>query len=199
MTQMISLMKIPTEERYYTDLYFKYLKEKVGFGRDQSPAGGSGYDRLLSYLFSVDYQYVIHRDINRAYDGLGLRIRFGNECGNPSFDDMLLDKPCSVLEMMVALAIRMEEDLMNSFLYGDRVGQWFWNMLKSLGLNTMTNREFDRDRVDYILETFMSQNYMPDGKGGLFWIRDCDCDMRELEIWVQMCRYVESITEDHIT
>ena len=39
---------------------------------------------------------------------------------------------CSVLEMMVALAICCEETYMDNPNIGNRTGQWFWNMVKNI-------------------------------------------------------------------
>ena len=36
------------------------------------------------------------------------------------------NKTCSVLEMMIALAIRCEEHIMDDPDVGNRTGQWFW-------------------------------------------------------------------------
>lgn len=188
---------MPSEKQYYTDLYFNYLNEFVGFGR--KTVGGSSYNRLLLYLFNTDYRYVIPRDVNRMYDGLAMRYRFSMECGDPNVESYWANKPCSVLEMMVALAVRMEEDLMNSFRHGDRTGEWFWKMLKSLGLDSMTDRSFDREYVDMVLDIFMSQQYEPNGKGGLFIINGLNEDLRNYEIWAQMNWYVDSIMSDHFS
>ena len=64
-------------------------------------------------------------------------------------------------------------------------------MLVSLGLGSMSDVRFDPVRVDEILDRFMDHDYAPDGKGGLFTIRNPRFDMRSMEIWYQMnrCRY----------
>ena len=43
--------------------------------------------------------------------------------------------------MMIALAIRCEEHIMDDPDAGDRTGQWFWSMLVSLGLGSMDEPE----------------------------------------------------------
>jgi hypothetical protein len=107
--------------------------------------------------------------------------------------DILGDEKCSVLEMMAALAIRCEESIMDDPLVGDRTKQWFWKMIVNLGLGSMTNDKFDVKYVDYVLDRFLDREYEPDGRGGLFTIRDCEDDMRDIEIWVQLNRYVNEI------
>lgn len=77
--------------------------------------------------------------------------------------------------------------------YGNRTRQWFWGMVRSLGLAGMTNREYDEKCVDEILNTFMDREYSQDGHGGLFTIKNCEYDLRTAEIWYQLCWYIDSI------
>jgi hypothetical protein len=105
-----------------------------------------------------------------------------------------LDGPCSVLEMMIALAIRCEETIMDDPDIGDRTRQWFWGMIINLGLGGMTDANFDPDFVDDSVLRFLNRDYEPDGRGGLFTIRNCHRDLRDVEIWYQLCWYLDSIT-----
>ena len=79
------------------------------------------YRKLLMQLHSTEFTYLISNDANRAEDGVDLRYRFACIYG---YDDTpeCLDGPCSVLEMMIALAIRCEESAMDASDYGDRTG-----------------------------------------------------------------------------
>ena len=110
-------------------------------------------------------------------------------------DDILdcLDGPCSILEMMVALAIRCEEGIMDDPDIGDRTGQWFWGMVTNLGLGSMSDENFDRKYVDEVIERFLNRKYDPDGRGGLFRVRNCKYDLREVEIFHQLCWYLDNI------
>lgn len=145
------------------------------------------YKKLLMRLHNTTFRYSIPKDENRADDGLNLRFRFMDDA------DLYLTEPCSVLEMMVALTIRCEESIMDDPKIGDRTRQWFWGMIRSLELNEMTDSKFDRKYVDYVLDRFMEREYAPDGRGGLFTIRNCDRDLRDVEIWYQLCWYLDSI------
>ena len=155
------------------------------------------YRKLLSYLFDTDFRYLIPNDANRAENGMSLRYRFAFENGyEGSYADIILedlDGPCSLLEMMVALALDCEA-YMDDPAYGNRTGQWFWSMIVNLGLGTMTDLDFDIDYVEDVIETFLNRDYEPDGTGGLFRIRNCRYDMRDVEIWYQLCEYINSIT-----
>lgn len=149
------------------------------------------YRKLLTYLHSREFTYLIPRDINRAKDGISLRYRFGLYFDYPNASDDLIG-PCSILEMMLALAIRCEENIMDDPGIGDRTGQWFWGMIANLGLRNMTDNVFDESVVDEIINRFLNREYEPDGAGGLFTIRHCEYDLRTVEIWYQLCWYLDN-------
>lgn len=175
--------------------YFIWLSELVSKNRYSKQ---TSYNKLLMRLHSIEFRYLIPRDQNRAEDGISLRWRF--VCGLDSddhydhYNNMLadLDGPCSVLEMMVALAIKCE-NLMDDTSVGNRTGQWFWTMIRNLGLGSMYDRRFNRMYVDETVERFLDREYEPDGKGGLFTIRNCDQDLRDVEIWYQLCWYLDNV------
>lgn len=150
------------------------------------------YEKLLRHLHNIEFTWFVPHDDNRASDGIQLRRRFGLVREDMSLPEYLYG-PCSVFEMMVALAIRCEETIMDDDSIGNRTGQWFWGMIHSLGLTPMTDREFDRNRVDTIVARFLNRDYNPDGSGGLFTISGCKYDMRKVEIWCQLSWYLGSI------
>lgn len=169
--------------------YFEWMYDLVcteRYGNDIS------YWKLLSCLHNIEFVYVIPNDRNRAEDGKALRYRFAvlNNCEG---DEDYLEGPCSVLEMIIALAIRCEESIMDDLDYGDRTSQWFWEMIVSLGLGSMTDNRFNRRVVEDAIYDFMNREYEPDGRGGLFTIRNCQYDMRDLEIWSQLNKYLKTI------
>ena len=98
-----------------------------------------------------------------------------------------------MLEMLVSVAISCEE-IMDDPQIGNRTGQWFWNMIVNLGLGSMIDSRFDKEYVDEVVRRFLNRQYDPDGTGGLFTIRNCDVDLRTVEIWYQLCWYLDSIT-----
>jgi len=145
---------------------------------------------LLSYLHDVEFVYSIPKDANRANDGIDLRYRYAYDL----LDDPRreLGGPCSVFEMMVGLAIRCES-FMDDTAYGDRTGQWFWGMITNLGLGHMTDSKFDEREADVIIDRFLNREYEPNGKGGLFTVRNYDEDLRDVEIWNQLCYYLDGL------
>lgn len=156
------------------------------------------YKTLLEYLHSVEFNYIIEMDGNRVEDGVDLRYRFGYESGisDPVIAEYLDDRPCSVLEMMTALAIRCEESIMDNPDIGDRTGLWFWGMIESLGLYSMNDANFDKREADVIIGHFINREYKRNGEGGLFTIRNCKRDLRSVEIWYQAMWFLDEVLEN---
>lgn len=153
------------------------------------------YRKLMTYLFEVEFTYSIPMDANRESDGIDLRYRFGYETGkSDSYIASYIDiRPCSVLEMMVALALRCEREIMSSRDYGDRTGEWFWAMIHNLGLGDMDDTQFDIGRTDDIVSRFLNREFAPDGKGSLFTVKNARRDMRDVELWYQMSWYLDEV------
>ena len=159
------------------------------------------FTKLLVHLHETPFEWYIRNDSNRAEDGKSLRFRFGLYLTDNDFEeaDQIANTitrgvgGCSVLEMMTALSIRCEEDIMNNASIGDRSGHWFWRMIACLHLNGMSNDHYDHVYVDECLQTFMKRTYAPDGDGGLFRIPGIDADLREVEIWYQLLWYLDTI------
>lgn len=169
--------------------YFEWLCHLVNidsFSKDVT------YTKLLSYLHTIQFTWIIPIDYNRADDGIKLRRRY-----SIFKDDMRLEKyisgPCSVLEMMVALSVRCEETIMDDVSLGNRTGKWFWGMIHNLGLTPMRDYQFDRNYVDEVIERMLNRTYERDGTGGLFRVENCRYDMRNVEIWTQLSWYLASI------
>lgn len=156
------------------------------------------YHELLYHLHQIDFYWLIPRDQNRFDDGISLRYRFGVEAGIPEeeIDEKLDIFSCSVLEMMAALALRCENEIMSDEEFGDRTWKWFWKMMTNMNLGGMTDDKFDAVYVDKVIERMLSRKYEPNGKGGLFTIANCRDDLRKREIWVQMTWYLNSMRGD---
>lgn len=172
------------------DEYFEWLYNLVCENRYSKPI----YRKLLTHLHEIEFRYSILRDRNRAEDGAELRYRFAIVHNYDVLATVVdLGEECSVLEMMVGLALRCEECIMDDSSYGNRTAQWFWGMIVNMGLGTMTDDMYDNMHVDIVVQRFLDRDYEPDGKGGLFRIRDCNVDLRGVEIWHQLCWYLDTI------
>lgn len=153
------------------------------------------YRKLLFLLHDIDFTYTIAMDGNRFEDGTDLRYRFGYEHNydGAMIADYLDNCACSVLEMLIALSIRLEVHIMDDPDIGNRTGQWFWDMIVNLGLGSMDDSKFDRDYSEKIIERFLNHEYERNGKGGLFTIEHCQYNLRNAEIWYQACWYLKTI------
>lgn len=169
------------------DAYFNWLYDAVCKGRSHE---NISYKKLFAFLHDIEFTFNIRNDINRARDGVDLRYKYAMRFDDERVLD-ILDGPCSVLEMMVALAIRCEVEIMDDTRYGDRTGQWFWEMMSNLGIGNMFDEAFDADFVEERIAIFLNREYEPNGKGGLFYIMGCQHDLRDLEIWTQLCWYLD--------
>lgn len=157
--------------------------------------GHSQNRKIITLLHNIEFRYSIPMDANREEDGIDLRYRFITEVGIPkNYQEVYgyLDGPCSVLEMMIALAIRCEESIMDDPDIGDRTSEWFWLMMKNLGLDYMSDRKFDRDVAEEKISIFLDRRYKRNGEGGLFVVNGRR-DLRKVEIWYQMCWYLDTI------
>ncbi len=172
--------------------YFEWMYQLVC---DDEYSRGLSYRKLLYLLHDTDFTYTNPLDSNRYEDGIGLRYRFGIDRGY--CEDMIVEyldiRPCSILEMMIALSIRLEEHIMDDPEIGNRTGQWFWDMIVNLGLGSMDDAKFNKRRAIDILNRFLNRDYERDGKGGLFRIEHSKYDMRDVEIWYQANWYLNSI------
>lgn len=112
------------------------------------------YESLLLHLYYVEYVWMqnIPLDENRAIEGLEMRKRFA-EMLSPGeaqqFIDILANKPCSILEMLVAFSERLTQ-VVNLEKY-----QFFWMFIDNLGLGWATDYDYDEGIVNDILYDFM--------------------------------------------
>lgn len=172
--------------------YFRWLCK---FVRPPIYNKRKSYNTLLWYLYCTDFSYTIQNDDNRFSDGVDMRYRFGEEKNISAsiISNVLDNRNCSILEMMVALSFRCENQIMEDYSVGNRTSYWFWKMIESLGLKGMSDENFDfyLPAVTQIIDNFLNRRYARNGSGGLFTVNTVDVDMRSIEIWYQMCLYLE--------
>lgn len=170
--------------------YFKWLCDDISAPKN--------YSILIEKLSKKDFVWVIDRDENRAKDGTVLRYKFAIDKGFTDVESEwvkeCLSGPCSVLEMMVALARRIEGYVMYDPTLDDRTSKWFMEMIDNLGLTPYDDKHYEESTVDYILNRFMSRNYKENGDGNLFKnVGSSELksgqSFRNMEIWMQMNQY----------
>lgn len=168
------------------EAYYKWLMLKLK--REDDFGTVSKYSRLMQKLFRTPFRWSVANDDNRAADGLELRTAFDS---NYIFDG----RPCSCLEMLLALSIRCDRDVMGE---PDRPKETklFWIMLKNLGLDSEDDRYFDDIYVKEVLKKWLDRDYDRRGYGGIFCVKNDVRDQRKLEIWGQMHEFLEENFED---
>ena len=127
-------------------------------------------------------------DENRAVDGLDLRETFINSLGKISIGPQD-DLPCSILEMLIALAMRCNDWIICDV--DDHYSEWFWTFLDNLGLLVYDDRRYNSSKVDDILRKWLDREYRFDGSGGLFPLANPEIDQRMIEIWSQLVYYLD--------
>ena len=109
-----------------TSQYFDWLRETV-CGRWE-PRNLS-FHKLLAFSFQQDFIPFCEMDASRAEDGRDLRYRFAQEKSIPyaALNSATSGMPCSMLEMMVGLSIRID----GSGAWLSVLGWQLWMMLGS--------------------------------------------------------------------
>ncbi len=154
------------------------------------------YRILLTMLFELEFTWIVDRDVNRAEDGCSLRDRF-SVYAEMDCEESWMDWPCSVLEMLIGLSYRMENDLYDPS-YGDRMPKWFWVMVSNMGLRGCTDENVSGDRDTakmYICEQvdkMLNRRYDSDGRDCALFRRPetSDVDYKTAEIWCQANDFV---------
>ena len=106
-----------------------WLIERVILRRAESPI--QSYLQLLEIMHKTPFRVTIANDINRAQDGIDLRKAFLRENRDVSYV-WLCETECSMLEMFIALAERM--DMMLEDDDTPYSLEWyFWEIVKNCG------------------------------------------------------------------
>lgn len=168
-------------------LYFNWLCVLTRMDRN--------YIFLAHILHSMSFYSLVNHDSNREKDGIRLRATWLDlmdeeadalGVGRPLYPPDSLDGPCSVFEMMIALAMRLESDIMQNDTIGPRGAMWFWAMLENLGLSNLDDRHpINENAVRTVVQNMLDRNYDRYGVGGLFPIRNPSEDQSQVELWRQ--------------
>lgn len=179
-------VKISKTNRKIKQAYFDWLYRQIECRE------ASGLEDFLYEIHTHPFVCRIPNDDNRAEDGLVLRNTFIDK---QDFDvpDDALPGPCTILEMLIALAKRMDFILFDP-AKGWRISNWFWLFINNLKLQKYNSTDEDAERKQkfnkIVLKKFVAREYQADGRGGLFPLNSPRCDQREVEIWYQMMDYI---------
>lgn len=183
--------------------YFNWLCNQVEIGDHK----GRSYFILAKLLHEKEFYAVLPLDENRIEDGKQMRrdwftqvelVRgiFDKDEERLKYPLDSLDGPCSVFEMLVCFAKRIEEDIMDDSAHGDRTAVWFWEMIDNLGLSICSDDIIDlemQDKINYVIHRVLDRSYSRDGKGGLWPLPGYSTkDQRKVELWYQMANYISN-------
>ena len=158
--------------------YYIWLRDLVG--------NREGYSLLLKQLDSIPFTWIFALDENRSAGGILLRGRYAYEFSVD--EDDVRKGPCTVFEMLIALAGHMAEQLDETI--EPQIGKWFWVLVHNLHLDKFDDDNYDARGVDYIISCWLNRNYTEKGEGSLFPLKDYSGDCRNLDIWSQMNAWI---------
>lgn len=163
--------------------YGDWLVKLVGFER-------KGYDNLMELMHMTPFTYTVERDRNRASDGQYLRGQYFDEV-RVGYAGQFDRYDASVLEVLVALAIRLDNEYIGDPGEG-HPEEIFWEMLENLGFDTpkARNAHFRMHYCYEILVYWMERRYDRRGTGGVFPMRKTRRNQKKLELWDQAMEYV---------
>lgn len=170
------------------DKYVKYLESFI------DPEECHKHLQLVAVLRNTEFYSPNEYDEARGADGLDLRERFYEDFPNLTDEDGTFEGYPTVFEVMVAMAIRCEEDIMYDVRFGDRTAKWFWMMIDNLGLSFLDNKIWTPESENYIkvvIEKCLDRRYGENGIGS-FWPRPRNniLDWTNLPIWFQLQYYM---------
>lgn len=200
-------MSIVDENYKVNQPYFKnhsYLEWLESFTIDETLSDDRRptYHKLIRKLWDIPFHGAIGNDEARGDEGLELRIRYNDilakkagagEFTTPNVQDIYGE--CRVLEMLVALAMRMYDIMQDMGVYNS-VSRWFWEIMHNVGLDDFEDGVYDILEGDRIIELIVVDilNLVavePGEPGGWFYVYD----WQEIEIWYQMHEYLRRFFE----
>ena len=158
-------------------------------------AGPDGYLSLCEKLHQMPFEAINAMDANRGFEGLELREEW-EAATDGDIPDTLPKDSCTMLELLVVLARRMNYEMLDSE-YEASVRKWFDELLGNLGLDEWRNgaAEADPDGFDVSVkvatDAVIFRKYSWDGQGGLFPLFYPQYDQRKVELLIQMNNYLE--------
>lgn len=162
--------------------YFTWLMSKIsGTIYDVNQ-----YSMMIEELRRIPFVYTIPMDANRVANAAKLPRRWSFEefHGKVPAEDILC---VTVFDVLLQLAID-GEDAIGEDEPGKMTAYLFWMMIANMGLSGMTNDIFDANYVQYCAQRMMRRAYNADGTGGgPIIVSSQSYDMRNAELWIQMC------------
>lgn len=147
------------------------------------------YSRLFACLHAIPFTWTLDRDDNREADGIELRDGYSIPSEYSKYEDEFRDHWCSVLEMLIALAIRVDDDLIGDPAE-EHPEEFFMVMIRNLGLDIYKGNRYSKEDVIKIVDRWLWREFDRSGRGSPFPLKYVRTDQRKVEIWDQMSSYV---------
>ena len=148
--------------------YYSYLCTLAGL--DES-------SRIATVLDDINYTWRNPLDENRSEAGKNLRSKFANSEGL-EIDDVRVGE-CSVLEMLVAVAVELSET------YDNYSEDWFSEIADNLGITGVSC-----EKIRYIITKWLIGDYDKHGDGTPFPLTNDEKDCRTMQLHDQMNAYL---------
>lgn len=167
------------------DQYFEWLYSFIGSVKNRNPRR-SHWD-LARQLYTTPFTWFVPNDDNRVADGLELRETWMAAAALEEVDSLWLEEPCSMLEMLIALAH------LASYETNGAPGVWFWHIMHNIELDRITDHVYSAQEHQFVKETLeriIQRTYAQNGTGGLFPLSSAHQNQRQVEIWYQLAAYL---------
>ena len=166
--------------------YFEWLYSLI----KDSNRDGKSYIFLMSQLHDTTFYSLVPNDDNRCKDGEDLRVRFMDHY--ESHVQPLYGRPCTLFEMLIALAYRINE-IMIGEPFELSVSECFWLFIQNLDLEWYEDSPLYSkyaEKIEENIKKFLERRYTYNGHGGIFPLKKAKRDQRTTEIWYQMSDYL---------
>lgn len=165
--------------------YFEHLVDQI-----MMPSK-TDYIVLLNILANKQFIWSldIPNDENRAEDGKAIRYEYVDEVDDyMTKDDM--EAPASVLEVLIALARRIDDDIGRSG--ENNPAPWFWMMIDNLKLTPCKDWCCNKDYVDQQIDIWLLRKFTKHGIGSPFPCPTLSHNQCQQEIWCQMNDWINA-------
>lgn len=168
-------------------LYFRWLYDLVVPVLDIE--GTCSYWTVCTAMHNIVFRDLVEHDSNRIAEGAELRNAFldSQPRAFPHDRNDVLLPDATIFEVLVALARRA------NFMVEMTDEKWFQIFLKNLGLDLYSDSycmTHGTGHIFRVLRRFNNRTYRPNGKGGLFPLKNPGENQREVELWYQMGAWI---------
>ena len=165
--------------------YFAHLVEEVCDKNHHKV----DYIPLLDLLNSIPFDCAIQEDHSRVADGAFLRKKWLVDEGWSDYMYVFEDTEVTVLEVLVALAERIEYQVGNIML-GNHTADRFWELLDNLDISKYSADNYKPLNIREKVTVWMERKFKSDGKGSPFPVKHPEKDLRTRDMWGQMGEYL---------